>query len=61
MISLQHVLPVHTPAITSGSFSSNPGTEVMHWMGLAQTGKVSTTSPTAATSSTLTCEGGGAV
>ena len=47
-----------SPAKTSGSELSKPGTDVIQEIGLAQTGKVSSTSPTAATSITLTWEGG---
>ena len=47
----------HTPASTSGSLPSKPGIAVMHWMGLAQTGNVSSTSPTAAASRMLTWGG----
>ena len=44
---------------SSGSWSLKAGTAAMHCTGLAHTGKVSTTSPTAAASRMLTWRGKG--
>ncbi len=54
MLLIEPAKHTHSPATTSGSFSSKPGTDAIHCIGLAQTGNVSNTSPTAATSTTLT-------